>query len=497
MAQETLEISKISDFQARLTTAAVRLRASVQEAYRRARTLHKPVLAWASVPIPGIDPLAVFSSRGSHDDNRMIFLRPEDRFGIAGIGAAWTFMCDGSDRFASADEAWRTTSGHAVGDAGEGPVAFYGFAFEDTGGGWDGYPAGLLVAPRVAVLTDGDRTRLILSAFVNPGDPAPAAAEATIECLTASLGSVDLQARGFEIESAVPLRIVGEFPAQDAWKRSVAETAAAVRAGRLRKAVLARGIEVRGGRIDAASALETLRREYPGCTIFAAGRGAKCFLGASPERLVRVRGGEVFVEALAGSAPRGETEVLDRRLADGLLRSEKDRIEHAAVVDALRDALDGIADDVANGHAPRLLTVRNTHHLYTPLRARLRERRSVLDLIGRLHPTPAVGGVPRDAALAWIRRHEGWDRGWYAGPVGWTSGAAGEGEAAVAIRCALLEPDRARLFAGCGIVADSDPEQEFAESDWKLRPLLSALSATAMRDESAAPDESATSVHRA
>lgn len=446
------------------------------------------MLAWASASIPELDPLVLFSSNTSQDDNRMLFLRPEDRFGLAGVGAAWTFLCDGSDRFVRADHAWRALAAHAVGDGRDGPVAFYGFAFEDAGAGWDGYPAGLIVVPRVAVRTDRGRAELILSAYVDPEDRAAAAAEATIAYLTASFGRVDLPTWMAHVEPAPPLRIVGEFPAQDAWKGSVAETAAAVRAGRLRKAVLARGIEVQGGRIDAVSALGTLRREYPGCTVFAAARGRKCFLGASPERLVRVQDGEVFVEALAGSAPRGETESLDHHLAAELLRSEKNRIEHAAVVEALREALAGIAGDVVNGHTPRLLTVRNTHHLYTPLRARLREHRSVFDLIGRLHPTPAVGGVPRDAALAWIRRLEGWDRGWYAGPVGWTSGAAGGGEAAVAIRCALVEPGRARLFAGCGIVADSDPEQELAESDWKFRPLLSALSGTALSDGPGAPD---------
>jgi isochorismate synthase EntC len=137
-----------------------------------------------------------------------------------------------------------------------------------------------------------------------------------------------------------------------------------------------------------------------------------------------------------------------------------------------------------------VLTVRNTHHLHTPLRAVLRRPRSVLDLAGRLHPTPAVGGVPRGEALRWIRRHEGWDRGWYAGPIGWID-SAGDGEAAVAIRSGLLDGDEATLFAGCGIVADSDPDLEFAESRWKLRPLISALSSASHRPDAAAADPTA------
>lgn len=493
--RETIEASKTQAVDARLVSAAGQLRVSASAARERARAIGQPVLAWTSVPIPTAD-LVAFFGHGVHAATRMLFLRPDDRFGIAGLGDAWTYVCDGPDRFARAGEAWRMLAGHAVGDTGvDGPVALYGFAFEDAGGAWDGYPAGLLVVPRVAVHVEGDAVRLILSAIVDPDGRAAEDADATIACLGACGGLAGRPARDgaaggaagrvIATEPARPLRIIDEFPAEGVWKRSVADTATAVRAGRLRKAVLARGIRVEGGRLDAEAALSTLQREYPGCTTFAASRGARCFLGASPERLVRVRDGEVLVAALAGSAPRGETEALDRELGAGLLRNAKDRLEHALVVDALRDALAEIASEITGVGAPQLLTVRNTHHLYTPLRARLRERRSVFDLIARLHPTPAVGGVPRDAALAWIRRREGWDRGWYAGPIGWVN-AAGEGEAAVAIRSALLEPAQARLFAGCGIVADSDPEQEFAESNWKLRPLLSALSGPVSPDAPAA-----------
>ncbi|HKX18427.1 MAG TPA: isochorismate synthase [bacterium] len=437
--------------------------------------MRRAVLACAAVPAAGLDPLTVFERSGRQVADRWLLLRPGDRWGVVGLGAAWTFVCDGVERFARARDAWRDIAGHAVDeDPGNAPFAFYGFAFEDSGVFWDGYPSGLLVAPRVAVQRRGDDARVLVSALVHPDSRASEEADRTLECLR---NCVRNDGTAGEAATPPPLQIVDEFPSQAAWKRSVTEAADAVRAGRLRKVVLARGIRVEGGRPDAAAAARTLRREYPACTTFAIGRGDRCFLGASPERLVRVHDDQVLVAALAGSAPRGRTAPVDRDLAAGLLRSEKDRIEHALVVEALRDALTEIAAGVSAAGAPELLTVHNTHHLYTPLRACLREPRSVLDLIGRLHPTPAVGGVPRDAALAWIRRHEGWDRGWYAGPVGWIQGTAGEGEAAVAIRCALVEPGGAQLFAGCGIVADSDPEQELAESGWKLRPLLSALSA--------------------
>jgi isochorismate synthase len=473
---ETLETSRGLDLQTRLSVAAERFHASAKEAFRRSQALGEPILAWTGLDIPPRDPLALFERAGTAAGGRMLFLRPEEHAGLVGIGAAWTWMGQGSGRFARAGGAWRTVAGRAAGgDATGGPLALYGFAFDDSSNAWEAYPNGLLVVPRVAVQADAGSTRLFLAAVVGPEHLPGAAVDATIASLHACLPAVN-SASATDSRQSSPLRIVEEFPSEAAWKRSVAETADAVRAGLLRKAVLARGIRVQGGSFDAAAALRTLRREYPACTTFAIGRGDRCFLGASPERLVQVHDGEVLAAALAGSAPRGETDAADRRLGEELLRSEKDRIEHALVVEALRDGLAGIAREVAAGDDPQLLTVHNAHHLYTPIRARLRAPHSVFELIARLHPTPAVGGAPRDAALAWIRRREGWDRGWYAGPVGWVRGAAGEGEAAVAIRSALVEPGSARLFAGCGIVADSDPDQELAESGWKLRPLLSALS---------------------
>jgi isochorismate synthase EntC len=160
-----------------------------------------------------------------------------------------------------------------------------------------------------------------------------------------------------------------------------------------------------------------------------------------------------------------------------MLRSNtKDRIEHAIVVEALREVLSDVCDDLSVADAPELLRVSNVQHLFTPIHGRLRDRLNILQLVERLHPTPAVGGFPRTAALQWMQEREGLDRGWYAGPIGWID-HAGEGEFAVAIRSAILHGSEAVLYAGCGIVADSDPEQEYAESALKLRPLLSALGA--------------------
>ncbi len=164
-----------------------------------------------------------------------------------------------------------------------------------------------------------------------------------------------------------------------------------------------------------------------------------------------------------------------RRLAHTLLNSAKDRTEHEVVVRSTQAALTAVCTEVIRAPGtPRVAQSQSVQHLATPLRGRLADGGCVLDLVERLHPTPAVGGFPRDVALAAIREREGIDRGWYAGAVGWVN-RAGEGEFAVAIRSALLAGREATLYAGAGIVADSDPEAEYAETCLKLEPMLAAL----------------------
>jgi isochorismate synthase len=212
------------------------------------------------------------------------------------------------------------------------------------------------------------------------------------------------------------------------------------------------------------------------------------FAGASPERLVRIDGREVRASGLAGSAPRGKTADEDAAIAAALLANAKEREEHAMVRRALLADLAELCDDVVAPAEPSLFTLPHVHHLHTALSARLRAGHSLLDLVARLHPTPAVGGAPRDAALQFIREHEGLDRGWYAAPIGWIG--RDHGELAVALRSALVRGREAWLFAGSGVVADSDPAREYAETMLKLRPMELALVAALVADGAGAAAES-------
>jgi menaquinone-specific isochorismate synthase len=266
--------------------------------------------------------------------------------------------------------------------------------------------------------------------------------------------------------------VLRSWPAEEDWKAEVAAAEAACRSGALEKVVLARCVEV-ATEARPEAVLDTLAGRYPTCTSFAVSAGQAVFVGATPETLVRVRGERVWTQALAGTAPRGLDPQQDGTIRRRLLESPKEAREHDLVVSHLRQALGAVCADVRCGRRGVLL-LPNVQHLRTRLSGRIQAPAGLLELAGRLHPTPAVAGLPVAAATEWIRGHESVPRGWYAGLVGWVD-AAGGGAVVVAIRSALVQEGHAWAFAGCGIVAGSDPQRELEESRLKLRPLMEAL----------------------
>jgi isochorismate synthase len=197
----------------------------------------------------------------------------------------------------------------------------------------------------------------------------------------------------------------------------------------------------------------------------------------SPELLIRLHGGVLTSNPLAGSAPRGEGEEEDRAFAETLMRSEKDRIEHRYVVDDVATRLRPFAANLDVPRTPSLKRMATVQHLSTRITGTVDRDAHVLDVVDAIHPTPAVGGTPRAEAVSFIEKVEAFDRGWYSGGVGWVD-ASGEGEFALGLRCGLVEGTRAHVFAGAGIVGDSDPERELLETRLKLRPMLELLAAT-------------------
>jgi isochorismate synthase len=263
-------------------------------------------------------------------------------------------------------------------------------------------------------------------------------------------------------------------PAGETLGASIAEAVAEIRAGRYQKVVLAGSRAIETGELAPAEVLARLVGAFPTCTIFSFRSGGLSWLGASPEPLAESHGGQVSLISLAGSRRRGRDAAEDASLEHELLTSEKERWEHRLVVDAITAEVQALVEDLDVPATPAVMKLANIQHLCTPIRGRLAPGASLLQLIERLHPTPAVGGWPRAAALDAIRRLERMDRGWYAGPVGWVD-VAGDGQFVVGLRTALLGDGIARLYAGAGIVGDSDPTTELDEIETKLDALRGVI----------------------
>lgn len=452
------------------------IRAGIDRARRQEQRL---VVSWVErVDLPS--PVAFYEQGSRLGPGRIYWERPDQAFAVVGAGVAARLVLPTGQTLAALSSSCRELlesafiAGEPTESPGAGPVLIGGGAFDPAripGPRWEGFPSGQLILPRFVLTSSGGFAWLTANVVVG----ADSDDEAEVDRVVREASWIwPGDSFPFSKEPEFSTTMDEDRPAE-AWQALVAEFARAARQGTVEKVVLARSIRLSSSRpFSPAAALRRLRAEYPACAVFAFEQGDRCFLGASPERLAGVVGSDVEVSCLAGTVKRGTTSAEDLRNGEELLASTKNQWEHAIVVRTLREKLEGVCTDVSVPSGPVLLKVRNVQHLYTPIRARLVKGQTLLDLAGQLHPTPAVGGFPREHALDLIREREGLDRGWYAGPMGWID-RWGNGEFAVAIRSALLHENRAILFAGCGIVADSDPASEYEESRLKLMPMLSAL----------------------
>ena len=265
------------------------------------------------------------------------------------------------------------------------------------------------------------------------------------------------------------------LPADDPeWATRVTHALAAIEQPPLEKLVLTRRVTLELAREPSLDrVLEWLAARYPDAAVFAVRRPGISLVGASPERLLGLEHGLVVADALAGSAPRATCDDADQLLGGTLLGDPKELAEHAVVVREILTALEPLCTALVASHAPSLMRLPNVQHLASHVHGRVRPEVGVFELLERMHPTPAVGGAPRAAALDWLRSHGEADRGWYTGGVGWLDDAGGE--IWVALRCAALRERVASLYAGAGIVSGSDPSQELRETGWKLQAMLEAL----------------------
>jgi isochorismate synthase len=419
--------------------------------------------------------------------------RPSEGFAIAAFGAAAVLSPSGPERFATLNQEWSSLLQHAQVDGpvesarGVGPLLIGGFSFEPDGPPtqtWRGFPAAHMIVPEFHVTSVGNESWLTISAIVGGDRSFPTDSE------TAAIKQKILGAESTNHAGEAAARSVAtndDLPALE-WSAIVGEAVTAIRAGEMQKVVLARSVSGQSAAVvDPLLVLRNLRDANRDAFVYGYWRGDAAFVGASPERLVRVEDGRVSASSLAGTVRRGATPEDDELLAQQLQSSRKDIAEHVAVRDMLHHVLSEVAENVASGSKPDVMRLSNVYHLHTEVTADLRDGNTLLDVVARLHPTPAVGGSPREAALEFIRANERLDRGWYAGPVGWIDRRGGD--LAVALRSGILRGQKYTLFAGCGIVADSDPDMELAESTLKLQPMISAIggsiSATAAEAEMA------------
>jgi isochorismate synthase len=413
----------------------------------------------------------------------------ERQISLVSAGAALSMQARGQERFAAAAQFWRRLREEAIVEyitdlpadvtsAEHGPVLVGGFSFDPQRPRtplWQDFPAGLLILPRLLFSQRADQATLTFSCLIYTTDNLDDLTKAIREEI-ARFSELMSRPSTFSVPlspatSPYAVRDVWPMPA---WKELVGRAISSIRQGAYTKIVLARQAEITNGVFDLAQTLQNLRQSYPNACVFAFQRGERTFIGATPERLVYARESKLHTVALAGSAPRGASAEEDRRLGSELLHSPKNRGEHEIVIAMLRDSLAHLCSRVWVADTPELLRLKNIQHLQTAIVGELLPGRTLLEALHTLHPTPAVGGTPTDAALSFIREHENLDRGWYAGPLGWID-LRGNGEFVVALRSALLEKQRAMLFAGCGIVKDSDPEAEYTESCLKLQVILRSL----------------------
>lgn len=447
------------------------LQGFLQQCYERAVQAGHPKIASLSLPIDPVDPLMALEVLGQAKGDCIYLENPRQGEAVAAFGTTLYHESEGHHRFRQAHQFIRQWSAHLLPGLDGSPSRarfFCSFTFFDTCG--DKVAPGRVFLPTWQVSRQGQRSWLTVNLVIAP--------EVCLQDLAQRISQqleklADLPGPVRSLKMA-PVDLRGG-PAI-AFQTMVRQALNRIEHQQIHKIVLAHAADVVAAHpFSVFTTLRTLRQQYPDCHVFSVSDGAGgTFLGASPERLLSLHHHRLITDALAGSAPRGDTPKADTALANTLLHSPKERQEHQFVVEFLLNRLTRLGLKPSYRPTPTLLKLSNIQHLHTPIRTLVPRQIHPLQLVEALHPTPAVAGVPSQVACQHILAHEPFDRGLYAAPLGWVN-AQGSSEFIVGIRSALVHGRQARLYAGAGIVAASDPDQELAEVQLKLRVLGEAL----------------------
>jgi menaquinone-specific isochorismate synthase len=440
----------------------------------------RPTLVSITIQVESLDPLAVLESIFEPGERHFYAERPSEGWAIAGSESVLSFTASGTGRFDACQKFIDATLGDtvAVGEQGVpfgGPHFFSAFAFLDSVTRGEPFEAAWVFVPRWQVAHRGGRTTAVANLVVE-GDSEVEALSAKVWNAHAKFRSFDFRAPEARAGGPPSAASVDEVGGRRSYEHAVSQALERIARGEFEKIVLARAKDVRApAELHPLRLLNGLRQRFPDCTAFSVANGrGQSFIGASPERLLRVEDGVVLTEALAGSADRGATASEDASLGHRLLHSDKDLREHRIVLGSILRRLAPLGLDLRHSARPLLKRLSNVQHLHTPLEAKLPRGVRLLDMLARLHPTPAVGGTPREVAVPLIAGLEAFPRGLYGGAIGWVDSRGG-GEFLVALRSALVDGARARMYAGAGIVEGSSPENELAETEFKFRAMQEAL----------------------
>ncbi len=448
-------------------------------AVNRAKELGRPILISEVHKMDTINPLSFFNIGKEHYCGERFFWKdPTDETFLIGLGIAKQIQTDqASDRFFHVEKEWEKFLEDCLifnpyTEIAVGPVMFGGFSFDphkEKTDLWSKYADSLFHTPKYLLSIIRGQTFLTTNIVCTPQDD-PFLFKKLSEERNQLLTSLQHKER---INTAALLETREIKPEQ--WKKTVDGVVKELTEGPLKKVVLARELRlVFNDQVEAEAVLNNLFNQQHESFIFAFESNGDCFIGASPERLVKKQANEVYSTCLAGSIPRGKTEIEDQQLGELLLNDQKNLIEHGFVVEMIKEALEESCEEIILPDKPQLMKIRDIQHLYTPVIGKCHKDASLLLLVERLHPTPALGGLPKGEAVVKIRQVEELDRGFYAAPLGWVDYRK-NGEFAVSIRSGLIQGNEVSLFAGCGVVADSDPESEYLETSLKFKPMLRAL----------------------
>ncbi|WP_026732595.1 isochorismate synthase [Fischerella sp. PCC 9605] len=435
-------------------------------------------IASISLEINLVDPLVVMDKLAQPNQLNFYWENKGKKEAIAAIDAVAKLQIEGKERFSKSEKFIKYCLKNIINfssteEVFSRPLFFCSFSFFERNYQEDyPFPASTVFVPRWQIAVKDKRCILVANTIIH----ADVNIEEFLYILWRKIEIIhSLEYHSPHRDCREPKFSKKSVANPEKFKLSVFSALETIKSRHVSKIVLADALDVISNTpFNLFNSLHNLRQLHPNCYIFSTSNGkGQNFIGASPERLISIHKQQLITDALAGSAPRGKTPAEDAANADRLLNSDKERHEHSLVIDFITQRLSqlGLLPQLL---PPRLRQLSNIQHLWTPISALVPDRVHPLKIVSQLHPTPAVAGAAPDIACAEIRRYESFERGLYAAPLGWVD-ADGNCEFIVGIRSALIDGDRARLYAGAGIVAGSDPEKELAEIQLKLQALLKAL----------------------